>query len=349
MKKKFFFMAAAAIALASCSSEDVVEVNNGNAIDFRVTMGAETNSRGVETKNGNLDRFYVTAVNNSKLYFHNELFSKAEGATKFTSTNTYFWPGDKSTVDFYAYGYAGNLKSLDADLDNATINATSQKINFTPATAPADQLDLVVATGNGSSATTGAVDLKFDHALSQIQILAKNTNDNYVYEVEGIKIAKVKSVGEYDFGTKNWTASGDITSYEVPLATPITLNATAQPIDGVTDAINGAMLIPQAIEAWDLTNDKTNSSNGFYLAVKVKITMKGTKTVIFPTKENVTYAYACKPIKVEWTAGNNYIYTLDFSNGAGVDEEGNPILGGPIEFTADVKGWTDVNEKEIPM
>lgn len=339
MKKQFFFMAAVAIALSSCSNEDLVEVNNGNAIDFRVTMGAETNSRGVETTNNNLDKFYVTAVNNSKLYFHDELFSKAAGATKFTSTNIYYWPGDESNVDFYAYGYAGDLKSLDADLNNATINATSQKINFTPATAPANQLDLIVAKASGSSTTEGTVELPFNHALSQIQIFAKNTNANYTYEVTGIKIANVKPTGVYDFtGNGSWSASGDPTSYVVDYAenTVITLDGTAQNLSNLNDANNtGAMLIPQQLIEWQ----KSTSDKGTYLAVKVKITMTGTGTEIYS-------GYACVAIGTNWTPGNCYIYTLNFSEGAGFKEDGDPILGGPIEFTADVKGWTDVEEEK---
>lgn len=339
MKKKFFFMAAAAIALTSCSNEDVVEVNNGNAIDFRATMGAETNSRGVETNNGNLDKFLVTAVlqndeSANELYFHDVLFSKDAGATNFTSENTYYWPGNGKTVKFYAYSYIGNLATLEDADNNVTINATNQKIAFTPATTTTTQLDLVTATAEGSKVTVGAVALNFDHALSQIQVKALNGNPNYKYEVTGVKIANVKPSGVYDF-TTGWTASGVATSYETTVDA-VELGATAAPI---TTTPTAAMLIPQQLTAWNITDDKTNANNGAYLAVKVKITMTGTGTEIFT-------GYACVAIGTKWEAGNCYVYTLDFTKGAGVNEEGDPILGGPIEFTADVKKWEIVNENK---
>lgn len=329
-------MAAAAIALASCSSEDVIEVNNGNAIDFRVTMGTETNSRGVETTTNNLGKFYITAVNNSSLYFHDELFTSS--GSNYTSASTYYYPGDKSPVNFYAYSYAteSNLTSLDSDLANATINATTQKIDFTPAAKPENQLDLVTATGSGSSATSGAVSLQFGHALSQIQIQAKNSNSNYTYEVTGIKIANVKPTGVYDF-TSGWTSSGTATSYTVDYAanTSIILNGTAQDLTGLTTTNNtGAMLIPQQLTAWK--NSKTDT--GTYLAVNVKITTS-------QTGYKVHDGYACVGIGTNWEPGKCYIYILDFTDGAGYTEEGEPILGGAIKFTANVSAWTEYVEE----
>lgn len=355
MKKKFFFMAAAAIALASCSSEDVVEVNNGNAIDFRVTMGAETNSRGAETNTDNLGQFYVTAISNNALYFENVLFSKGDD-NKYKSAIEYLWPGT-GTVDFYAYSYFAGITDnalnalVSSNFGTVSVTSTSQTITgFTPNTDVAKQIDLVTATGTGSNANKEAgLALTFKHALSQIQIKAKNGNTNYKYEVVGVKIGNVANTGTFTFkpaeGVEPWASQSGNTTYEVTYTTAKELNATAVDImDNVGNA--NAMLVPQQLTAWEPSSKAITS--GSYLAVKLKITMVGTRNVIYPKPaEGATeqYAYAYIGIDTKWDAGYRYIYTLDFTNGAGFDEGGDPILGGPIAFTADVTGWVDYKKE----
>lgn len=39
MKKQLFLTAVAALAMVSCSEENVLDTNRGNAIDFRAAMG----------------------------------------------------------------------------------------------------------------------------------------------------------------------------------------------------------------------------------------------------------------------------------------------------------------------
>ena len=45
MKQKLFFIAVAAMGMASCSQDESTGINNGNAIDFRAALG----TRAVET------------------------------------------------------------------------------------------------------------------------------------------------------------------------------------------------------------------------------------------------------------------------------------------------------------
>ena len=52
MKKAFYMMAAAAIALSSCSSEETTDVAKSSTITFRTTVGL--NSRGAELTSDNL-------------------------------------------------------------------------------------------------------------------------------------------------------------------------------------------------------------------------------------------------------------------------------------------------------
>lgn len=373
MKKSLFFMAAATIALASCSNDDVIEVNKGNAIDFRASIGSGVNSRGLETKTGNLGQFKVTAINNGAKYFENVLFTgKTEGEkTTYTSDVNYFWPGDDSEVDFYAYSYyAGKtgdaLNALNEDLyGTVTIDKDNHKIAFKVQDAVADQVDLVTAnaTGKGSTSAANGQKLTFGHALSQIQIKAKNTNKNYKYEVMGVKIGNVNNEGTYTLKSgetaSSWSDTKGHQTFEVILTNAVTLDGTseqASDIMGIADGYTGLMTVPQSLTPWVCTGDSKVSAKdntaGAYIAVKVKITMVGTSAVIYPnpnveveegeTKPEYAYVYVPVPENTKWEEGKKYVYTLDFTNGAGVTEDGTPILGDPISFSeVEVSGWTE--------
>lgn len=346
---------AASIALASCSNEEVVELNNGNAIDFRASMGDDT--RATETVLGNLAEFNVTALMGADNYFTNILFKK--DGSSFKSDTEYLWPGT-NTLDFYAYAPT-SLSNL------VTIDGTTQTIaGFSPATTVADQIDLITAYNTGSKAdeATG-VSLVFKHALCQIDIKAFTNSEVYNFDVKGVKISTVNSKGSLNMnkGGINWsydtsdaTLKGD---YEINLANEIRLTNQATGIAATEADDAKIMILPQQLTKWEHKTDANNSNNGAFLAVLLKITTKEGLQV-YPKKGTVTegatdYAWACVPIDTKWEAGYRYTYTLDFSKGAGqvppTDPEipGDDILGGPITFTATVDAWKNADDTEIDM
>lgn len=349
---------AASIALASCSNEEVVELNNGNAIDFRASMGDAT--RATETVLENLNEFNVTALMGADNYFTNILFEK--DGSSFKSKTEYLWPGT-NTLDFYAYAPI-SVKDL------VTINGTTQTIaGFAPAATVADQIDLITAYNTGSKANEASgVPLEFKHALCQIDIKAFTNSEVYYFDVKGVKISTVNSKGTLNMNESriNWsydndeatskTAKGD---YVINYDNAIRLTKEVAGI-AATEAANAKiMILPQQLTKWDHKGDENNANNGAYLAVLLKITTKE-GLQIYPKKGTVTegvndYAWACVPIDTKWEAGFRYTYTLDFSKGAGqvppTDPEipGDDILGGPITFTAKVAAWEDPTNTEIDM
>ena len=58
MKKQLFLTAMAALVMVSCSEENVLDTNKGNAIDFRAAMG----TRASETTTASMSQIYVTAL-----------------------------------------------------------------------------------------------------------------------------------------------------------------------------------------------------------------------------------------------------------------------------------------------
>ena len=103
MKKAFYMMAAAAIALSSCSSEETTDVAKSASITFRTSVGL--NSRGAELTTDNLKEMWVSAFYNKKgtetyntAYFENAYFKRgSEGVNGFIDpTSTLTWQKDKS-------------------------------------------------------------------------------------------------------------------------------------------------------------------------------------------------------------------------------------------------------------
>lgn len=62
--------------------------------------------------------------------------------------------------------------------------------------------------------------------------------------------------------------------------------------------------------------------------------------------EIVDFGWVCVPVSVNWERGKKYVYTLDFTDGVGIQDPedpqpGNPILGSGIKFTMTLEGWDE--------
>lgn len=100
---------------------------------------------------------------------------------------------------------------------------------------------------------------------------------------------------------------------------------------------DNAMLIPQQLIAWTPDTDKTNTNKGAYLAVKVNITTKDGARVYPSVGE---YDWVAVAVNTKWEPGQKYVYTLDFSNGAGKVDPEKPMPGptDPFKPGEDVLG-----------
>lgn len=350
------------MALASCSKDETTSINTGEGIAFRSAMG----TRATETTITNLNSFNVTALTeDGSYYFKDALFENdGMGGASFVSDPSYYWPAT-GTLSFYAYAPS----SLSA---NVSISSTTKTVAVTPDTEIAKQVDFITATATGDKENnegTG-VELTFEHRLAQISVMAKNSNTNYVYKIKGVKIGQFIDGGTFDFATTNWTLGSNKTDYMIKYDTEHTLAATAVNImDATGSSDNGtAMLIPQQLTAWDAATDATNANAGAYLSVLVNITTKD-GAQIYPAAEGA-YGWAAAGIATNLEAGKKYVYTLDFSNGAGnIDPEGpdggdpnpdpdpdpddelNPgedIFGEPITFEVTVSAWTE-SDQEVTL
>lgn len=349
-----FFAAISALTLASCANDEPVSVRTtDDAISFRSGLA----SRATETTNANLSSIFVTAFNGTTPYFENINYVKGSDSF-FTSKGTkYDWPEEKINLQFYSY--APSADELGADITTDADNAGLKLENFAVAEDIADQVDFITASATGNkkdNANTG-VELDFYHRLSQIEIQAKSENPTYTFKVTGVRIGRPEYVGTFDFTTNEWTLDDwHDTSVYTSSCDEVTLNSNPQSIMGPS---GNAMLLPQTLTPWSPINDPDNVAREAYLSVLVQITRTDNGYVIYPfsndkqkdaTGQLRKYAWASIPLSGTWEQGKKYIYTLDFTDGAGnIDPDdfppGKPVLGEPIKVVPQVVDWT---EADIP-
>lgn len=379
--KKFFYVAVAATALASCSSDQLVDLKEGDEI--KITAVADNDSRAADVYcNNNLPQNfllyakYTKAGGSAQNFIPGETFSTTDNIT-WTSAEgaTRYWPED-GTLDFFA------VKNAELGDDYRTIAA------FTPDANAADQLDLLYAVATGKSkaesiADNDAVTLNFRHALSQIEFQAKNTNERLYVEITGVKVGMAKKTAKYVLPAENtdnnvethknanvtdaenrgvwseWTGTQD---YEIAFTTAVTLNngdeksltfETHDGSEGEVDNENSLLLLPQTTAAWTPAALE-EAFDGAYLAVKCQIWNVAEGTVD-KTKDAVLHneAYAVIPVAFNWEEGKKYVYTFNFTatgNGGYENDPENPqpVLF-PITVSLSVDDFEDASTIEKEM
>lgn len=245
-----------------------------------------------------------------------------------------------------------------------------------------DTYDFVIARGTGNKLEneTNGVNLTFEHAVSKVSIAATTSDKNYTYKVAGVKLASLPNIFIYDYKADNegnWTHSWEFFALETSPTSygnylwnydaPITL--TEEPAED-EDFANSKMLdksfmiIPYEATSWDRVNDpqnntfKTGEIHGGYISVLMRITDNRNNKVVWPYNEGVEpiteeidgeeYAWVAFPMpEMLFEAGYQYIFTIDFTNGAGYippfnsQLAGKPVFGEPIKININVTDWYD--------
>lgn len=259
MKKSMFLVALAAVSLASCSHDEVVELKT-NEIKFTV-VNDNVSRANILCNNNPIPSFnlYATAqgadTEDFLTYINGDAYTVTGGVAT-NDENTRYWPSKK--VNFYAtYNHTAAV----------VLNGNNAPtMDFTVADVVADQTDLVYAAKLGmqrdnANKEAEIVPLNFRHALSQIVFQAKNINKNLYIVIKGVKVGKVAKAGTLTFPTKStdtnidnhdqdgmqttyqgtWNATGALTDYTVNLPSSISLKAVAasDPATNLTNANAG--------------------------------------------------------------------------------------------------------------
>lgn len=290
----------------------VVESPSSNASEgiYRVS------TRAIETNPSTLDGFYLSSFQtNGGNYMKDVPYSKVNG-NWCADDGKFFWPVEG---DLHFYGYAPKVPGASSSL---TLDSKKQALEgFSPASTAAMQKDFIYAYSKGSlnGNSSSRLSMDFKHALSEITVAAKNDSPDYTIGVTGVRIGNVKGKGTFSFpavGSTNnegsWNlsnAASDNVNYETTWTNAALLGSSTSMMDASNEAF---MLLPQQLLKADKASDKA------YIALKVDINAT--------TGQNLYNDWVYIGIDTDWKMGKRYDYTLDFTNGAGQQKNGDPVL-----------------------
>lgn len=339
MKTRYLFGAIAALAMAACSQDEVVNVKQ-DGIGYSVTAATQTRAADSYCNSALPNYFKVWAettddelyINGDKVVNNNGVWSDANG--------THYWPENK-TLNFYA--------EVNGD-DKFSFNSGAPTFNnFTVEDDVAKQVDLMYAVNTELAKTdqsTPTVQLNFRHALSQVCFKARNNTKNMRVEIKGVSVGHLTNSGTFTFPTiptnENYVNHSDATgtatlnsgTWTIPASatyskkyevTPLNGSVTLAPGSSVTnltcpddDHKNGfaqvLTLLPQTVAAWDPGVTGTDYNGAYFLldVVLYNITKDDNESEVATTMYTGKTAV---PVSVAWQQGYRYIYTFVFGEG----------------------------------
>ena len=310
MKKGLLMLGAAAMVLASCTQNEVLNVSDSRAIGFNGT-GIDNITK-ADITSTSFEQFYVYGGYGENAVFNGISVTKSGQAWGYSPTQ--YWAN--GTWNFA--GYAGG-DGVTPDWDNATGTLTLA-VN-----SAADKQSDVIFAGHKNiqvdDATTyqTAVSLNFTHLLSKIQF--KFTKEvaslgGVTVKLKDFKVAGLTTNAKWVDGTQQVAdepATGDYTAFKDVLTV----------IDG-TQGLSTAefYVIPQDVDAFAITaTAEITDANGSNIKT-------GKVTATVPTT-GIT----------KWDPQTKYVYTaeLKYENIVTEDPSNDPK---PIEFTGSTSDWT---------
>ena len=253
MKKLFISMLAVA-ALASCSNEQTLELNPGEAISFGNAF-IENATRATDPTYG------ANALTSFDVY----------GAVTGTAGTVNIYDGAAVTGEVGAnvwscavnqYWIAGASYKFAAVVDANAVAQDTYGIPTALTYATAGQKDLLYAeaTATGKASGNGKVNFTFSHLLSKAQFTVKsNTESGYYYSVKNIKVNNF-ATGTYTIDGGSWAGA---TATDIAFGDIKNVTATATATDGLTNATQ-MLLIPTTadftvsftVELWNGDGDE---------------------------------------------------------------------------------------------
>ncbi len=364
--KKILIGAIGLLALASCSQNETLEVNNdGNEIIFGVSTENATRVQSGELFSSSVKptEFMVFASYNNANFFPNTGVTVKQDLTDntkwVTDGKTYYWP-NTGNINFFAVRNGGTLtwNAADGGSLSSEFTVSKQGVEYpTPNTDDANnQVDFIYAYAT-SAKTANKVPLNFKHALSQVVFKAKNTHADIEVQIDKIAVCFVKEKGTFTFPTAvdangSWNLDGSpVYDYVVSFDKTQIVN-TVELTSKAEQSNDALLLLPQTVganqpEACYLPNVSSAaepSRNGFYFLVKLSY-KDNTNGVYLYGSESQT-EYVAIPAAIDWKQGKRYVYTFVFGegmNGGYVPGTLDPVLY-PINFSVSVDDFQDVNE-----
>lgn len=353
MKKSFFYLAAGALALTACTSEEVLDESSvhSNAIGFENVVSKQT--RATEITNGTFNTFGVfgyyafeTEANpdpdHGILVFNNETVNRSEtNPTEWTYNTLRYWVPE-ATYYFYAYSCGGiklgkDYGSFSMDVTQPTKESRAFKItNYICDNT--HQHDLLFDKNEGLKKTSNStVQFQFKHILTKID--AKFFSDfapEYTIEISNVQISNIRNRGDYNSFEEKWTnqarvntinpADENPTPYVMLLDTYTDENGTEHPKTIVarkggtlTPAVGSTDETPVTVEDEEPSTDIAFVMPYTYIDDKKVVTISFTAT-IKKDGETVLSRNMSGTWKPTWLIGYQYTYNIKIGGStAGLD------------------------------
>ena len=205
--------------------------------------GRQAVTRATPVAEGNFyDAFHVLAYwkKNGQLVqeqFYMDEDVSEKGNKLWSATNTYYWPGDGHSLQFYAWA------PEDAFTDTPQ-GPTETTLEYTVPSDVAHQNDLLVTTTeelNGNSNTV--VPLTFRHICTAVRF--ETGSQMQAGTISSVTLKGIKNVGTYDMATDTWALTETTVDFTQELNHATTGTETAG--SEVTSAAQTFMMLPQTL------------------------------------------------------------------------------------------------------
>ena len=352
MKRSLFWLGAAAMALASCTNSEVMEVAENRAIGFSSFVNNNTKAVVPITS--------TTNFTSANFYVFGEYGNTTSGWTKAgqafnneLGSAVYYWQPSQ-TYRFGAYADGANGK-IETSGIGATVafSAAEKKLTFTNYT-PNDSKDLVAAISDdittdatvSSSTNPGPVSLTFKHMLSQVKLtFTTEAAATYQLTITDVKIngAVSTATGTYTTSGASWdggTANNGYSYEDFKTTTDGTIAISKE-----TPASQVKLVIPQG-STNSLTVTFTATIKGEKPTNSTTLTKNFTATLghQLNTTPNTGSGISAALADNTWSAGYCYNYTAQIDIEDIVDNATGLV---PITFNPSVEDWKDTGNTEV--
>lgn len=336
--KKVFLIAAAVVAFAACSKNEVLPSSSiNNEISFNVAPRTKADPETFDTHNVFASWAYYLPKGSSwdnratgvtpQEYIVGRTISYQNDRTWKETGKTYYWPKDGGKLTFFAYSLNRNNLTLTGGDSHFTCNAGTGISGAIDLTANKNT-DFMVADiakdkeANETAYSFNGVPTLFKHKLSKVVCKVQKAADyqGVTFELNSIKFLQVSHYAAYgQLPTEKITPSGTKDDQVYTSATQ-EITTTLTPV--TTEDV--VIYIPQEF---------TDETSKIEITYTITTTVEGSST---PVVQTVVREYPIKNKFTEWEMGKKYIFNLTFS----LDE----ILWAPA-----VEPWVDAPDGSIDV
>ena len=330
MKKMLLVLGVAAAAMTSCTSDELIEVNQSSLIKFEPFVNKGT--RSVTDTDGNISKFYVYGCHTEA-----DVVSDFVNVPVTKSNSEWgYYTGDGDDEENYRYwtsaqyffgAYATkNGSDILTDGTEVAFDKTYNKLTFTDFTVNDDN-DLVadvITFQQTSFETPQPVQFNFRHLLSKIQFSFKNTHsvDGTTMDITDLQIDKCRVMGTCVVTATEATWSelaadgNDGTNTEEGTRVLALQDVTTSGIAKNNTYVNNTLVVPGEIQDDYKVSFKVTFKNAQGQTIGVRTYADNNAIVLNRNAVN------------QWKPGYVYNYTANLS-----------LDLVPIKFEVSVKDW----------